>query len=150
MIDLELAEEMNLPSDIEESIESQVELKLLETIGSASKGNVHEHFERHCQFPQNIFILRHNGREYWGRKFISNKHKRGDLKELHCSIIELPMILGESKGFRVCEDGIKIYFDPSERLDSFSTIDNLADTITHPFVYLDPVKRKERRSPVDG
>ncbi len=150
MIDLELAREMNLPSVSEASIELEVEVELLKAIQTASRGEVLGHFERFCQFPQNIFLLRHGGRDYWGRKFLSNKHKRGELKELHCSIIELPMILGENEGFRICEDGVKIYFCPSERLGSFSEIDNLADTITHPFVYLDPEKRKERCSPADG
>ncbi|MEF1219601.1 hypothetical protein REH76_17705, partial [Photobacterium damselae] len=54
------------------------------------------------------------------------------------------------KGFRVCENGVCVYFDANDKLETFSQLSEARDYVDFPFVYIDKNSRLERTSPETG
>lgn len=105
-------------------------------------------------FPQNLFFIKVGDIQYFGRKLISDLNMQGDIKELHCSRIKAPMILGVYSREEKSSNKITVYYHPlkkGEKLYLFNQFKRRIDlSLSFPYRYIDPLTRAERASPEEG
>jgi isonocardicin synthase len=110
--------------------------------------------EHHWMQPQTIFVLSCAGRQWLGRKLLSEEWISGNISELFCSKIKSEMLLGELVSMRTTQDAIVAYYRPAsanESQDYFDTAVGSDDAeLLFPFVHLTQTEKLEVVSPVNG